>query len=369
MQRSTPPTISGHPAATFRPGQPGPRIPKLLLVAALSATAAACAGAGDPPADALPAQPAQAAPAPERIEHLMRAVERAQTELAQSTDRLATLSTVTESAPDVVELQRAALAVQQQLQQAQAACDAHRELLVSLRSAQEDPAHIAAIPDLPLAEHPTLCELKKNWLAVRARKTELLITLLPDHPRVQACQAQESEIDSRLRSELSTLIHRLEAEQAQLQLHRETLEREEAAAQERLQQGATLLAEYDNLTALVRRQTAAVQRAEQQLNSARNSARFSAAAPAPAPVPSADSVPHPTAPPSPARRLLMAAVLASAVFVSLGLFMLRRAPLTTTAPAGPAASPAADPSPTPSGTTRMTLTQALARCHARSLRP
>jgi uncharacterized protein involved in exopolysaccharide biosynthesis len=204
--------------------------------------------------------------------------------------------------------------------------------------------------------------------------------MLPDHPTVQARRVEEQEIRQQLRNELDAAIRDVQAEQARLDAQVDTLSKKSADVQEQIQRLAAAHEDYSNQVALVRQQTSELRRAQHQVSQAQSDP---AARPDPG---STGNVAQPIAvtPPAkgPGRLLVWAAGIVGGLFVSLGLYTLRRSRITATVAPRATATPVSQTpvqaasrpapqvplppvlNPTPSQPQRigMTLRQALERC-------
>lgn len=333
-------------------------------------------------ADQTPAPRAAAKEPADAIAQLTCAVETAQSHVDQSTAQLATLKARAESAGDVNSLQQTASQVRQELEQAANSRQANQELLQRLQTAPTDPAQLVASDARLLASQPAVCRLKEALTAAESKTSQLLLTMLPDHPNVQACRVEEQEIRKQLHSELEVAIRDVQAEQTRLDTQVDTLSKKSADVQEQVQRLVAIHTDYNNQAALARQQTGELKRAQYKLSQAQ------ANQVAPQDPGSFDTVAQPAVMPpanGPGRTLLLAAAIVGGLFVSLGLYTLRGSPVTAAlvppasvpsvaqepaqaaqhpAPQVPL-PPAVDLAAPPQKTTGMTLKQALERCAER----
>ncbi len=392
MTSATPETADAPcstPSPRRRPTRALAPAPALALLALCLAYAAYMPSAWMRPRQAAAPPLPLPSPAPERTEpdaqaeadtRLRRAVETAQARVDQATAQLATLKARVDSAGDLDGLQQAAGQVQQELEQAVRLRQANRELLQTLQAALADPAPLAAPAIHALGAQHAVCRLREALTAAESDTANLLRTMLPGHPRVQASTAKEQEIRRQLHDALDAAIRDVQAEQVRLDAQCDMLSRKSAQAQELVQQLAATHADYANQTALVARHARALEQARDQLDLAHDD---QAASPAPNAADSAErTAAVPAAPPAkgPTPTLLWAAAIVGGLSVSLGLFSLRRGSIARTGgappdprptrhvPAPPARQPAPRVAPSPAGpgnSTGMTLRQALERCAAK----
>jgi polysaccharide biosynthesis transport protein len=142
-------------------------------------------------------------------------------------------------------------------------------LIALLKAAQEDPRQLIATPNSLLTSQPALRRLKDGLIDAQIATSKLGGTRSADHPRVRAALEAEQQIRSDLHGELVTAIRGAEVE---LQLSRDSL----AAAQERIDnldgrfaELAELRAEYSNRVATVENCRLTLDRARQNLGTAR----------------------------------------------------------------------------------------------------
>ena len=323
MRFVSPSHIRPRRTTSTRAGHPTRSVALLTILAVLGVGYVAWAGQPRPQATDVPTVRIEAAASAETIDQLTNAVELAQAELEKATARLAALKNQSASAGDVTALQTTSDEVQQELQQTERARDANRELLQALQPAQADPACIAAVPDALLDALPAVRQLKDAWTNAHANTAQLLVTLRPDHPRVQACQGEEAEISARLRNELEVAVRGAQARQSQLDAAADTAAKKSAEAQERLRQFATVETDCNTQAALVRRQTAELKRTQQRLSKAQTSPVVEQQAEV---VESSHRSDRPQQLPlsrGPGRTLLVAAALVGSAFIALGLFMFK----------------------------------------------
>jgi succinoglycan biosynthesis transport protein ExoP len=143
------------------------------------------------------------------------------------------------------------------------------KLIALLKAAQEDPQQLIATPNSLLTSQPALRRLKDGLIDAQIATSKLGGTRSADHPRVRAALEAEQQIRSDLHGELVTAIRGAEVE---LQLSRDSL----AAAQERIDNLdgrfadlAELRAEYSNRVATVENCRLTLDRARQNLGTAR----------------------------------------------------------------------------------------------------
>jgi uncharacterized protein involved in exopolysaccharide biosynthesis len=143
------------------------------------------------------------------------------------------------------------------------------QLLALLRAAQEDPQQLIATPNSLLTSQPALRRLKDGLVDAQLATSRMGGTRSSDHPRVRAAAEAERQIREDLHDELLTAIRGADVE---LQLGRDRLDAAEhrlATLQDRLNRLAELRAEYSNRVAAVENCRLTVDRARQDLSTAK----------------------------------------------------------------------------------------------------
>jgi uncharacterized protein involved in exopolysaccharide biosynthesis len=178
---------------------------------------------------------------------------------------LAELRILQETPSGNSDLRQKVVAVETELRQAETALRGTIELVSLLRGAREDDRRIAALPDRLLESHKTLSRLIEGLSTARLRTSNLLGSKSADHPLVLAAKAEEAEVQTELRHELSNATRIAEVE--------ERLGRERVAAlqvqlsnvQKRLERLAGLRAEYANRVAEAKSRTTLAEEARRNL--------------------------------------------------------------------------------------------------------
>ena len=143
------------------------------------------------------------------------------------------------------------------------------KLLALLQAAQEDPQQLIATPNSLLTSQPALRRLKDGLVDAQLATSQLGGTRSADHPRVRAAIEAEKQIRDDLHGELLTAIRGAEVE---LQLGRDRLTHGEdglATLQARLNRLAEQRAEYSNRVAAVENSRLTLDRARQNLSTAK----------------------------------------------------------------------------------------------------
>jgi polysaccharide biosynthesis transport protein len=207
------------------------------------------------------------------------------------------------------------------------------QLLALLHAAQEDPRQLIATPNSLLTAQPALRRLKDGLVDAQLATSRLGGTRSSDHPRVRAAAEAEQQIRVDLHDELLTAIRGAEVE---LQLGRDRLEATEhrlATLQSRLSRLAELRAEYSNRVAAVENSRLTVDRARQDLSTAKAAEAAAHSGSLVTKLDEPETGPHPA---GPGRTLITLAGAVAGLMLGLGLVFLAATPLTKTAGAGDA---------------------------------
>ncbi len=181
---------------------------------------------------------------------------------------LAELRSMQDMASSDSALRRSAEDIRAQLRETAAAEKVNQELLAVLTKAQENPRELAATPNRLLESHPSLKRLKDGLVDAQLRTSALLGTMAADHPRVHAAQESEAEISRQLHAELALARNGVEVELRIIANRRELLNDQLAKTDRRLNDLASVRAEYTNETAEAKNRAGLLERAEQNLSEA-----------------------------------------------------------------------------------------------------
>jgi polysaccharide biosynthesis transport protein len=216
------------------------------------------------------------------VDELSKTVTLAEIDLKSASDRLARidaevgsdlgeLRTLADAAMGDSPLRRSVTEMETELRSAQATNRANEELLHLLEGSQNDPKFLLAASSRLLEAQPALRRLKDSLMDAQLHTAQLLGSMSDDHPHVQTAKATEQEIGQHIRDEVEAAIGGVKLE---LHLSAErcaTLDKQLAAAKDRLSKLAEIRADYANLSAEVHRRTDTLRSAENQLAEARAS--------------------------------------------------------------------------------------------------
>ncbi len=167
---------------------------------------------------------------------------------------------------------RAALnQIKADLRQATATQTAIEEQLALLQAAQQDEKELFATSSRLLEAQPALRRLKDGLVDAQLRTAALSGSMSAAHPQVREAMTAEAEIRRRLQHELEAAIAGLRVDLQVTQAQRATYEEQLREVTARLDRLASLRAEYSNLQAEVRQRSALVEKAQQDLATARAS--------------------------------------------------------------------------------------------------
>jgi succinoglycan biosynthesis transport protein ExoP len=186
-------------------------------------------------------------------------------------DNLAELRSLNNASFGSSDLQSSLIEVRQELRSVQATVLANQQLLELLSAAREDPTHLIATPNQLLEAQPALQRLKEGLVDAQISTSQLLGTMSPEHPRVLAAEVAEQEIQGHLHRELELAIGGLRAEQRINEARIESLSTAADRFQRKLEQLASIRAQYGNLVAESEQRTTNLMEAEQDLAEARAS--------------------------------------------------------------------------------------------------
>jgi succinoglycan biosynthesis transport protein ExoP len=155
-----------------------------------------------------------------------------------------------------------------------AAKNAHEEKLQQLthiESARKDASQVVAMPNRLLEAQPALKRLKDGLVDAQLRAAELEGTMSKDHPKVRAALEAKQQVLAELRDELQVATRSLDADIAISGKLIQSLEKQRAEVEQRLDRLAGLRARYHNLDAETRQRGELLQKASKDLADARAS--------------------------------------------------------------------------------------------------
>ncbi len=191
---------------------------------------------------------------------------------------LGELRTLADAASGDSPLRRSITEMETELRVASAANNGNQELLHLLQQSQADPQHLLAAPSRLLDAQPALRRLKDSLVDAQLRTAQLLGNLDPRHPQVVAAKTAEGEIARQVRAEVNDAISSVTMDLHLSADRCATLDKQLAAAKQRLDHLAAIRADYANLVAEVHRRTDTLKAAENQLSEASASQASSHAA-------------------------------------------------------------------------------------------
>lgn len=193
-------------------------------------------------------------------------------------------------------LRRSVTEMETELRVARAANQSNEELLLILDSSKSDPRPLLAAPSRLLETQPALRRLKDSLVDAQLRSSQLLGNMSKDHPHVIAAKTAEAEIADQLRAEVAAASGIVKMELHLTTERSATLERQLAAAKQRLSHLAEIRSDYAGLTAEVLRRTETLKAAENQLADARASQASAHTASQITPIDSPETGPSPIGP-------------------------------------------------------------------------
>jgi uncharacterized protein involved in exopolysaccharide biosynthesis len=159
--------------------------------------------------------------------------------------------------------------VRNELRQARVAQESHEEQLRLLAEAEQSPDALLAAPKAMLDSHPALRRLKDGLVDAQLRTAQLRGKMSADHPEVRAAVTAEDAIRRQLRDELALVVGGLKADLKVSQSQSDSLDKQLADVEQRLNRLAALRASYANLVAQSRQRSETLQRTQQELAEAR----------------------------------------------------------------------------------------------------
>jgi uncharacterized protein involved in exopolysaccharide biosynthesis len=264
------------------------------------------------------------------VNELTKSVTLAQAELKTTSDQLShidaevgsdlgELRTLADASTGDSPLRRSVTEMETELRIATAANNANEELLHLLQESQLDPRPLLAAPSRLLESQPALRRLKDSLVDAQLRTAQLLGSMAPQHPYVQAAKTAEEEIAREVRAEVKDAIGGVTMDLHLSADRCATLEKQLAAAKQRLDRLAAIRADYANLVAEVHRRTDTLKAAENQLAEASAS---QASAHAASLISQIDSPETGTSPIGPSNSMIVALGTLGGLLVAGGILLL-----------------------------------------------
>lgn len=191
---------------------------------------------------------------------------------------LGELRTLSESGGGDSNLRTALNQIKTDLRQATVGRRAVEEQLQLLHAARRDEKLLVGTSGKLLDAQPALRRLKDGLIDAQLRTAAMRGSRSPNHPQVQEAIAAEDEVRRGLQHELDATIAGLQADLQVASAQTATYEEQLAEVTARLDRLASLRAKYSNLQAEVRQRTTIVEKAQQDLATARGSQAAAASA-------------------------------------------------------------------------------------------
>ena len=203
-------------------------------------------------------------------------VARAKAALQGETDRLATfearvgadlgeLRMLNASFSGQSDLRQQAVQLNDERRAAETGVRQAEQLLKVLRSSQDAPEKLIAMPSALLASQPTLRRLKDGLVDAQLRAARLEGTRTANHPQVRAAQESVKFIREDLHNELAVAARGVEVELQLGKSRAAKLEQQHQEVQDRLARLAELRAGYDNRMSAVENSREVLDQAQTQL--------------------------------------------------------------------------------------------------------
>jgi len=264
------------------------------------------------------------------IDELSKAVQLATSDLQAATAQLTALEkkvgsdlpelrSLLDSNSSDTSLRRTVSEIENELRQFRGTEKANRQLLDLLKQAQADPTRLMAAPNRLLDSQPALRRLKEGLVDAQLRTAALQGRMSTEHPAVISARDAEAQVAGRLHEELATAIRGLESELAFDANRLEMLENQRNRAAARLCSLAGLRATYTNVLSETANRAKLLERAEQNLASARSN---SASAKAASLITRVDAPDTGTAPVSISGSMIVLGGLLGGLLAGLGIVLL-----------------------------------------------
>jgi uncharacterized protein involved in exopolysaccharide biosynthesis len=264
------------------------------------------------------------------IEELNKAVQLAKSDLQAATAQLTALEkevgsdlpelrSLLDSNSSDTSLRRTVSEIENELRQFRGTEKANRQLLALLKEAKADPTRLMAAPTRLLDSQPALRRLKDGLVDAQLRTATLQGRMSAEHPEVISAKEAEAQVAERLHAELSAAIRGLESELTFDANRLAMLEDQRNNASARLTRLAGLRASYTNLLSETTNRAKLLDRAEQNLASARSD---SASAKAASLIARVDAPDTGTSPVSPSALVIVLGGLLGGLLTGLGMVLL-----------------------------------------------
>ncbi|MGO9112279.1 MAG: Wzz/FepE/Etk N-terminal domain-containing protein [Thermoguttaceae bacterium] len=264
------------------------------------------------------------------VEELNKAVQLAKSDLQAATAQLTALEkevgsdlpelrSLLDSNSSDTSLRRTVSEIENELRQFRGTEKANRQLLTLLTQSQADPTRLMAAPTRLLDSQPALRRLKDGLVDAQLHTATLQGRMSVEHPEVISAKEAEAQVANRLHAELSTAIRGLESELAFDANRLEMLENQRNSASARLTRLAGLRATYTNILSEATNRAKLLDRAEQNLASARSNR---ASAKAASLITRVDAPDTGTSPVSPSKSMVVLGGLLGGLLTGLGIVLL-----------------------------------------------
>ncbi len=167
------------------------------------------------------------------------------------------------------ELRQQAVALETEHRITEARVHQAEQLLDVLRSAQNSPEQLVAMPSSLLESQPTLRSLKDGLISAQLRAARLTGTRTAEHPQMRAATKAVERVRNALHNELQVAIKGVEIDLEVTREHSQTLGNHLANVQRRLNGLAQHRAEYTNRVAAVENSREVIAQARKQLGELR----------------------------------------------------------------------------------------------------
>jgi uncharacterized protein involved in exopolysaccharide biosynthesis len=264
------------------------------------------------------------------IDELERSVSLARADLESATNRLKTteskvggdideLRALVETTAGTSNLRAASTNLKDKIRDHELNQKSNVESLKLLSEAQQDHQRLLEAPQRLFDQHPALRRLKDGLVDAQLRTAQLAGRLRPDHPELQSAQLAEQEVRVQLNAEIDGVVKNLDADLKVTGAQIESLRKELATIDQRIEKVAELRAEYANQLADVRQTTETLNKAQKGLADVRAS---QAAALSASVITRLDQPDAGNAPVGPSFPMIVAGGLGGGLMLGLGLVFL-----------------------------------------------
>jgi len=184
---------------------------------------------------------------------------------------LAELRILSESPSGDSDLRRTATELDREIRGYHATQSENEESLKLLKEAQHDPSTLLASPSVLLKAQPGLARLKDGLVDAQLRSGQALGTMSETHPVVLGAREAEKAIRAQLHDEISLAIRGVEVDLHVNADRIQSLEKQQASVEARLNKLAALRAEYTNLANTAKSRGETVKAVEHDLAEAKAS--------------------------------------------------------------------------------------------------